>query len=101
MDVHLAQLRYFATLAESRTFSEAARRCYISPSALSQSLRVLERRVKATLIERHAKRVSLTPAGRRFLERCRRALEIMDGAGEDLEDRPREVDPPGPLQPRP
>ncbi len=37
------QMKYFAAVVECSSFTEAAERCYISQSAISQQIRSLER----------------------------------------------------------
>ena len=59
-------LRYFAAVAETRNLSRAADVARIAQPALSRLIRVLERELAVTLLERHAKGVSLTPAGESF-----------------------------------
>ena len=76
------QLEYFVAVAEELSFTRAARRLFVSQSALSQQLRTLERELGCRLIERDNHHVTLTPAGRSFLEdsqailaRTRQAVE--------------------------
>ena len=52
MEPTLRQLRYFATLAETRHFGQAARRCHVTQPALSMQIKELETALGAPLIER-------------------------------------------------
>ncbi len=56
------QLQYLATVADSPTWAVAATRLGVSPSALSQGLAELERRVGVSLFDREGRRRVLTPA---------------------------------------
>ena len=73
--MHLERLRYFITLAEELHFTSAARRLYLDQSALSASIRRLERDLGIRLFERTSRRVELTEAGAALLPRARRLIE--------------------------
>src|SRR5687768_13956279 len=62
------------TVAEKRSFSEAAIELRVTPSAISQSVKQLEERLGIPLLTRTTRSVSLTSAGRAFVERCGPAL---------------------------
>jgi DNA-binding transcriptional LysR family regulator len=72
--MELRHLRYFEAVAEELNFRRAARRMNVTQPSLSTQIRQLEEEMQARLLERDTHRVSLTPAGRRFLEDCRRLL---------------------------
>lgn len=61
-------LRYFQTVAEAGTLSEAARRLNLSPSALSVQLAQLEAQIGQALFERRGRSLLLTEAGRVALD---------------------------------
>ena len=62
-------LAAFVAVAELSSFSGAAVRLQVSPSAVSQSIRALEQRLGVALLNRTTRSVSLTEAGARYLER--------------------------------
>jgi DNA-binding transcriptional LysR family regulator len=68
------QLRYFVTVAEEGQMTRAARRLHIAQPALSQSIAQLESELGVELLERHARGVTVTPAGEAFLVKARVAL---------------------------
>lgn len=72
--MELRHLRYFEAVAEELNFRRAARRMNVAQPSLSTQIRHLEEEMQARLLERDTHRVSLTPAGRRFLEDCRKLL---------------------------
>lgn len=68
------QLRYMIDLAETLHFGHSAQRMHIAQSAFSTQIARLERQIGATLFDRSANRVTLTPAGEAFLLRARQVL---------------------------
>lgn len=77
-------LAAFAIVAEERSFTRAAARLEVSPSALSHTLRRLEERLHIQLLARTTRNVSTTEAGERLLARLRPAMDEISGAVEDL-----------------
>lgn len=78
--MELRHLRYFAAVAETLNFTEAARRLAISQPPLSQQIRDLEAELGTMLIARSSRRVALTPAGVAFLAKVRGILDQADRA---------------------
>lgn len=76
----------FLAVAEHRSFRRAAAMLGVTPSAVSQAVRVLEARIGATLFIRTTRSVGLTEAGERFLERARPAFEELVAASEAARD---------------
>ena len=70
----LRQIRYFLAIAETGSFSEAAARCFISQSSVSQQIKALEDELGVTLLERTPRRVILTDAGRYLYENGRQLV---------------------------
>jgi DNA-binding transcriptional LysR family regulator len=77
-------LAAFAVVAEERSFTRAAARLGVSPSALSHTLRGLEERLRIRLLARSTRSVSTTEAGERLLSRLRPALHDISQAVDDL-----------------
>jgi len=77
-------LAAFAVVAEERSFTQAAARLGVSPSALSHTMRRLEDRLRVQLLARSTRSVSTTDAGERLLARLGPAIEEISSAVEDL-----------------
>jgi DNA-binding transcriptional LysR family regulator len=77
-------LAAFAVVAEERSFTKAAARLGVSPSALSHTMRRLEERLRIQLLARSTRSVSTTEAGERLLARLGPAIEEISGAVDDL-----------------
>ena len=77
-------LAAFAVVAEERSFTRAAARLGVSPSALSHTVRRLEERLRTQVLARSTRSVSTTEAGERLLARLRPAIDEISGAVEDL-----------------
>ena len=80
--MEIRQLQHFVALAEERHFTRAARRVNIVQSALSTSIRQLESELDAQLVVRSTRQVSLTSAGKVFLNKAKAALDAVDDARE-------------------
>lgn len=80
----------FATVAEERSFTRAAARLGVSQSALSHSMRALERRLGVQLLARTTRSVSSTAAGTALLRELAPALErIAKAVAETMQQRGR------------
>src|SRR5262249_1194283 len=79
--VELGHLRYFVAVAEMETLSRAAtEKLHVAQPSLSRQIRDLEDEIGVQLLERTAKSVRLTDAGRAFLEEARAILKHADDA---------------------
>ena len=72
------QMKYFTTVVECNSFTEAAERCYISQSAISQQIRALEKELGVELIHRENRKFTLTPAGEYFYGQSKGILEEVE-----------------------
>jgi DNA-binding transcriptional LysR family regulator len=81
----LRQLRAFVAVAEEGSFTLAARRLFVTQSAVSHSLRTLEEQLSCKLLDRSSKRVVVTAEGELLLKRCRRVVLEIEQAGRDLD----------------
>jgi DNA-binding transcriptional LysR family regulator len=80
MKNNLAELSAFAIVSEERSFTRAAARLSVSQSALSHSIRGLEKRLGIQLLARTTRSVSPTAAGTALLQDLAPALERIERA---------------------
>lgn len=74
--MELRHLRYFVAVAEMENVSRAAtQRLHVAQPSLSRQIRDLEDEVGVQLLERTAKSIRLTDAGRAFLDEARAILK--------------------------
>jgi LysR family transcriptional regulator, hca operon transcriptional activator len=79
--MELRHLRYFIAVAEEGSLLTAAqRRLHTSQPSLSRQIRDLESEIGVKLLERQARGVTLTAAGRVFLDHARLALLQVEAA---------------------
>lgn len=74
----LRQLKYFVAVVEAGSFTEAAERCHISQSAVSQQIQTLERELGVELLRRKNRSFSLTAAGEHFYRKGCSLLDEME-----------------------
>jgi DNA-binding transcriptional LysR family regulator len=82
MDIR--QLKAFAAIAEARTFTAAAVRVHVTQAAISMQIRQLETEIGVPLFVRTPRRVVLTEAGERLLDRAHAILREHDAALAEL-----------------
>ena len=86
----LDKMATYVRVVEAGSFSAAAKQIRISSAAVSRQIAVLEAELRVTLLARSTRRMAVTPAGRRYYERCLRVLREVDeaqavGRGEALD----------------
>ena len=81
-----AELRAFATVAENGSFVRAAERLGLTASAMSQTIRDLERRLGLRFLHRTTRSVSLTDAGVKLLARLQPIFQELDAATLEIDE---------------
>lgn len=77
MDINYELYKVFYHVAMSLSFSEASKKLYISQSAVSQSIKVLEKKLNQALFIRSTKKVQLTPEGEILLRHIEPAMNLI------------------------
>ena len=78
-------MQAFVAVADLQGFALAARKLALSPSAVTRLIAGLEDRLGARLLQRTTRKVALTDAGARYLERARRILADLEEAEDSVE----------------
>ncbi len=81
----LRQIRAFVAVAEQGSFTLAAKKIFVTQSAVSHAMKTLEDQLQCQLLDRSSKRVVLTNEGEMVLKRCRRILLEIELAGRDVD----------------
>ncbi|MBS9533612.1 LysR family transcriptional regulator [Mycobacterium sp. M1] len=76
--MELRHLRYFAAVAETCHFGQAAERLHVAQPALSYAIRQLEAELNTTLFNRTTRQVALTAAGEYLQKEAARILADVD-----------------------
>lgn len=82
----MQELEMFAAIAQHLSFRKAAQARNVTPSALSHAMRHFEERLGVRLLQRTTRKVALTEAGERFLQRIGPALADLSQAVDELND---------------
>ena len=77
MDINYELYKVFYHVATTLSFSEASKRLYISQSAVSQSIKSLEKKLGQNLFNRNTKKVQLTPEGEMLLSHIEPAMNFI------------------------
>lgn len=74
----LQRIKYFVTVVDKNSFTEAAEICYISQSAISQQINVLEEELGVKLYKKVGRKFELTAAGDYFYKRGKKLLKEVE-----------------------
>ena len=88
----LQNMRVFLHVVEAGSFTAAAQHLKITTSRTSRAVSDLEARLRTRLLDRTTRRIALTQAGERYIQRCERIIEYVDDAEAEASDthvRPR------------
>ena len=77
MDINYELYKVFYFVAKTLSFSEASKELYISQSAVSQSIKTLEKRLDQTLFVRSTKKVKLTKEGELLFKHIEPAINLI------------------------
>ena len=87
----IASLQAFTTVADTRSFSEAALRLHLTQPAISKRIALLESSLNCQLFDRIGRQTSLTEAGQALLPRAQRILFEMEDMRRELSNLSGEV----------
>lgn len=77
MDINYELYKVFYHVAVSLSFSEASKQLFISQSAVSQSIKTLEKKLGSKLFQRSTKKVLLTPEGEILFKHIEPAMNLI------------------------
>src|ERR1700761_7851588 len=82
----LQNMRVFVRVVEAGSFTAAAESFDSTTGAMSRAVSDLEEHLRTRLLSRTTRRLALTPAGERYLQRCRQILADVGAAEEEASD---------------
>ncbi len=89
MDIR--QLEAFVSTVKYKSFSEAAKRLFLSQPTISAHVRSLEKELDTKLINRTTKGFEITESGKRLFVYAQRIVELKERAEEDLKSSSGEI----------
>lgn len=78
--MNTVQLKYFITVAETLSFTQAAKELFVAQTAISQQIAALERELDVTLFKRTTRTVHLTAAGNALYHDAKSVLAQLERA---------------------
>lgn len=85
--MELRQLNSFCQIVQCGTLKEAARRCFLTPSAVSQQIKSLEEELGLKLFELKGRKLALTSKGENFYLDAKKILDTVHEAGAKAKSR--------------
>lgn len=78
MNFGLTDLRVFEAVAEAKSMTKGAEKCFLSKSSVSLRIKSLETTLNCRLLYRHSQGVELTPSGKLLLQQARQLNERVE-----------------------
>lgn len=82
----LHQLRILRAVATEKNFTEASKLLYLSQPSVSKQIKILEKNLEISLIDREKNKISLTENGKVFLEYAERILSLCEESCRSIND---------------
>jgi DNA-binding transcriptional LysR family regulator len=82
----LKSMRVFLRVVEAESFTGAAQRLDMTVGHVSRAVSALELHLRARLLNRSTRRIALTEAGERYLQKCEQILAYVDQAEAEAND---------------
>jgi len=82
----IKQLTYFITIVEEGNITRAANKLHMAQPPLSTQLKLLEDELGTKLLERGARKINLTDAGKILYKRAKHILEITNSTTKEIEE---------------
>ena len=80
--MEIRQLNSFCWIVQSGSLKDAAKRCFLTPSALSLQIKALEQEFALKLFDHKGRKLELTPQGEIFYVEARKVLNSVEEAKE-------------------
>ncbi len=84
--MEILQIKYFCDAAQTQNFSKTAKKFFVPPSNISQSIKRLEKELNKTLFDRHSNKIVLNESGMFFYKNAKAALDLLENAKNSLID---------------
>lgn len=76
--MEFVKLRYLIAVAEQRSFSKAAEKCFVSQPTLTRCVQNMEKSLGVSLFDRSCSPIQLTPAGEKYVAGVREILALKE-----------------------
>ncbi|WZL73925.1 LysR family transcriptional regulator [Clostridiaceae bacterium 35-E11] len=86
MNVNFELYKIFYFVGKNLSFSQAAEQLYVSQSAISQSIKLLEEKLGSKLFFRHTKQVKFTPEGALLFKHIEQAFNFIKSGEKGIQE---------------
>ena len=80
--MEIRQLNSFCWIVQSGSLKDAAKRCFLTPSALSLQIKALEQELALKLFDHKGRKLELTPQGEIFYVEAKKVVNSVEEAKE-------------------
>ncbi|MCR4944717.1 MAG: LysR family transcriptional regulator [Clostridium sp.] len=84
--MEIKKLKYFVTIVEEGNISAASKKLHVSQPPLSNQMKLLEEELGMKLMERGARNITLTEAGKLLYKRAKDIIELTESTKKELEN---------------
>jgi LysR family transcriptional regulator, cyn operon transcriptional activator len=89
--MNFIQLSYFKHVVDEKSFTKAAQRLYVTQSAVSQQVNLLEESLGCQLLYRKARNLRVTPDGEFIYQKAKSILSQFEGLRDELKSRGKKI----------
>ncbi|OQA82191.1 MAG: HTH-type transcriptional regulator BenM [Lentisphaerae bacterium ADurb.Bin242] len=89
--MNITQLTYFKHTVDEMSVTKAARRLFVTQSAVSQQIALLSAELECRLFYRHGRSLQLTPEGEFLYQKAKNIIIQMEGLSDELKSRGKNV----------
>lgn len=84
IDMNEKHIQYVLTIVQEGSFTAASKKLYVTQPSLSQTIKLIERDLGTPIFNRNTTPISLTSAGRKYVEAAQKVINIRRDLREEI-----------------